>query len=90
MWCLATVYFMLQSDYELFPVDDMGDCMDNTQREITCTGNYRLLNDIHEWVQSKSNGLVKVYENFDGYDTITIYDEGVKVYENSVEEVRDA
>ena len=89
MWCLATVFFMLQSDYELFPTQEMGDVMEDNNREVTCTGNHRLLNDIHSWIESHSTGVVKVFENLDGYDTTTIYDEGVKVYEHCVEEERE-
>ena len=34
MWCLVTVFFMLQSDYDLFPKDEMGDVMDDNNRRL--------------------------------------------------------
>ena len=85
MWCLVTVYFMLQEEFDLFPLTEMGDADVTGEREITCTGNHRLLNDVHAWCGS-TNGVIKVYENFDGYDTTTIYDEGVMLCQKSVKE----
>ena len=39
-----------------------------------------------DWVESESEGEVRVDVNFDGYDTTYLYEEGVKLSEESVEE----
>ena len=86
MWCLVSVMFMLQEEFELFPLSEMGDGEVTGPREVTCTGNHRLLDDVHSWCGS-TQGVIKVYENFAGYDTYTIYSDGQMVSQVSVEEV---
>tara|TARA_B100001063_G_C16699078_1_gene521530 strand:- start:20 stop:265 length:246 start_codon:yes stop_codon:yes gene_type:complete len=74
-------------DFQNFIMGDFGDMEVYSDRlEVECFGNHRLLNDVHNWVQDESQGQVTTVENFDGYDTTTVYQEGVKVMETSLPE----
>ena len=86
MWCSVYVIFSLITDFNNFPLDEMGDTEVYNDLEVCCTGNHRLIQDVLSWVECESQDNVKVVVNFDGYDTTYLYEEGVKVYEESVEE----
>ena len=87
MWCSIQVVFLLLEDFETFIVGDFGDMdVDKSNLSVMCTGNHRLLNDVHSWCECVSEGEVTTEENFDGYDTTTVYDDGKMVSQESVEE----
>ena len=87
MWCLIEVTFCLLEDFQTFIIGDFGDMdVDKTNLSVMCTGNHRLLNDVHSWCECVSEGDVTTLENFDGYDTTTVYKEGVMISQESVEE----
>ena len=88
MWCTVCVIFGLLTDFNNFPVSEMGDT-EVYENEVVCTGNHRLIQDVLSWVECDSEGDVKVIVNFDGYDTTYLYEEGVKLYEESVLEDTD-
>ena len=91
MWCGINVMFMMLDDFQKFITGDFGDMeVDNNNMSVMCYGNYRLLNDVHSWCESVSQGKVITEENFDGYDTTTTYEDGVMLSQESVEEERDA
>jgi predicted Fe-S protein YdhL (DUF1289 family) len=83
MWVLVELMFACYEDLQLFPM--FGDC-EVSGLSVTCTGNHRLLNDIHNWVQVDSQGVIKILENCDGYDTTYVYDNGDLLSEVSVSE----
>ena len=87
MWCSIYVTFCLLEDFQNFIMGDFGDMevyKDTLSAE--CFGNHRLLNDVHSWCECVSEGKVTTVENFDGYNTTTVYEDGVKLSEESVEE----
>tara|TARA_R110002012_G_scaffold164942_1_gene327276 strand:+ start:34 stop:303 length:270 start_codon:yes stop_codon:yes gene_type:complete len=87
MWCFIQVVFLLLEDFETFIVGDFGDMdVDKSNLSVMCTGNHRLLTDVHSWCECVSEGDVTTLENFDGYDTTTVYKEGEMISQESVEE----
>ena len=87
MWCSIYVVFLLLEDFETFIVGNFGDMdVDKNNLSVMCTGNHRLLNDVHSWCECVSEGKVTTLENFDGYDTTTVYEEGIMLSQESVEE----
>ena len=89
MWCSIQVVFMMLEDFNKFITGDFGDMEVLPNNTVMCYGNHRLLNDVHNWVMDESQGQVTTLENFDGYDTTTVYQEGVKVMETCLEEERE-
>ncbi len=87
MWCSIYVTFCLLEDFQTFIMGDFGDMdVDSNTLTVMCCGNHRLLTDVHSWCECVSEGEVTTLENFDGYDTTTVYQDGVKVSESSIEE----
>ena len=87
MWCSITILFTMLEDFQTFIMGDFGDMeIDNNNLTVYCTGNHRLLNDVHSWCECVSEGRVITDENFDGYDTTTVYEEGKMLSQESVEE----
>ena len=82
MWCSIQLVFMMLEDFNKFITGDFGDMeVYSDSLEVECSGNYRLLNDVYNWVENESQGQVTTLENFDGYDTTTVFQKGVKVME---------
>ena len=86
MWVLIELMFACYEDMANFPM--FGD-YEVSGLNVTCTGNIRLLNEVHNWLQTESTGVVKVLENCDGYDTTYIYDNQEMISEVSVPEERE-
>ena len=89
MWCSIQVVFSMLEDFNQFITGSFGDMEVLSDNTVMCYGNHRLLNDVHNWVQEVSLGHVTTLENFDGYDTTTVYHEGYKISETSQEENRE-
>ena len=83
MWCTVCVIFGLLTDFNNFPVSEMGDT-EVYEKEVVCTGNHRLIQDVLSWCYSVSVDHVEVIVNFDGYDTTYIFNNGNLISEESV------
>ena len=88
MWCSIEVVFCMLEDFHQFITGNFGD-MEVGDMSVMCYGNHRLLNDVHTWIEDSSRGDITTLENIDGYDITTVYQEGVKISETSVEEERE-
>ena len=87
MWCSICVVFSLLEDFEMFIMGNFGDMdISHDRKEVQCYGNHRLLNDVHSWCECVSEGRVVTEENFDGYNTTTVYEQGKMISQESVEE----
>ena len=87
MWCSIEVKFSLLEDFQNFISGDFGDMeVDKTNLSVMCYGNHRLLTHVHDWCYRKSKGELTTLENFDGYDTTSVYKEGWKVSEETIDE----
>ena len=87
MGCSIEITFSLLEDFLMFIMGDFGDMeVHQDTLSVDCYGNHRLLTDVHSWCECVSEGKVTTLETFDGYDTTTVYQEGVMLSQESVEE----